>query len=486
MSFNSLAFLIYLPVVLLIYWLLPFRFRVYFLLVASYFFYAFLNPWLIFLILATTLMTYGGSLGIEKTENPKKKKAWMVLTVTACLLLLFVFKYLDFAITSVVSLANLFHANWSDPALAIILPIGISFYTFQTLSYVIDVYHGKFAAERNIFYYALYVSYFPQLVAGPIERPEELLPQLKTKQTLSFENGSIGLQYLISGFVKKVVVADFLALAVDPVYGSLDTASGASILVATLLFFFQIYADFSGYSDIAIGSARLMGIKLTDNFDKPYLACSVRDFWKRWHITLSRWLTDYLYIPLGGNRKGKPRQLLNVLIVFTLSGLWHGANWTFVLWGVCHGLAVGFEDLVGKPFADFRAKHHWNEKGYHLFRILTTFVFVTLTWIFFRSQSVEEAFLCFEKIFTSFLTGDGFAFFDNRMMIPATLGAIVLVLILPYLPRLAMVKDDQGKIDFSKLSKVSLIYVTLIVTVTVSWLYLLSTKGESGFIYFQF
>ena len=333
MTFNSWQFLIFLPVVVLLYWIVPNKFRWILLLIASYIFYLFWNVKLIFLILFTTGISYISAILINKSKNDKIKKLWLIITLISCLGVLFFFKYFTFIANSIIDLINLGSNNIPQLTFSLLLPVGISFYTFQTLSYVIDVYRGKINPEYHLGYYALYVVYFPQLVAGPIERPENLLPQLRQERTFDSNDLFTGLRISIVGFFKKVVIADTVAIVVNSVYNNLGYANGITIIIATVLFAIQIYCDFSGYTDIAIGVARMMGIKLNDNFNQPYLATSIRDFWKRWHISLTSWFTDYVYIPLGGSRCKFYRWAINVMIVFLLSGLWHGAAWTFVIWG---------------------------------------------------------------------------------------------------------------------------------------------------------
>lgn len=353
MNFNSLQFLIFLPVVLLLYWLLPHRLRWVLLLLASYYFYMSWNAWLVFAILGTTIISYLSAILIERTERRSLKKLFLVLMAIISLGLLVYFKYYNFLIQSAVDFLNLFRMNIESPSLDIILPVGISFYTFQTLSYVIDVYNGSLKAERHFGYYALYVSYFPQLVAGPIERAGDLLPQLKAEHFFSREDFESGFRILLVGFFRKCVVADFCGLFVNNVFANLGEATGIAVFVASGLFCIQMYCDFAGYSEIAMGCARMMGVKLTRNFNRPYLAQSYTEFFRRWHITLNRWFTDYVYIPMGGSKKGKARKLLNILIVFALSGLWHGANWTYLIWGLYAGIWVCAESIFKKPATSF-------------------------------------------------------------------------------------------------------------------------------------
>ncbi len=351
MNFNSIEFLIFLPLVTLLYWLLPHKGRWILLLAASYIFYMSWNAWLIVLIMITTVTAYGFAIAIEKTKRIKLRKLYLSLTLLICLGLLVFFKYINFLLESAVGVIKLFGGTPDDIVLNVILPVGISFYTFQTLSYVVEVYRGKYAAERHFGYFALYVAYFPQLVAGPIEKPQTLLPQLKQEHRLDEEDMRSGAKWLLSGFFRKCVVADFCGIFVDKVYADLGSANALAVFAASALFLIQVYNDFAGYSEIAMGSARLMGVKLSKNFEKPLTSTSYTEFFRRWHITLNQWFTEYLYISLGGNRKGKARKILNTLTVFALCGLWHGANWTFVLWGLTAGVMVSAETLLKNPFS---------------------------------------------------------------------------------------------------------------------------------------
>ena len=356
MVFNSFAFLVFFPIVLVLYRVLPKKARWVMLLAASYFFYMSWQADLIYLILFTTVISYSCALGIEKAKKQGVKRLLAVTVAAASLGVLFFFKYFNFLADTVCSLINLFGADLKF-SLDLMLPVGISFYTFQTLSYVIDVYRGKMKAERHFGYYALYVSYFPQLVAGPIERPENLLPQLKADNPPSPYMTSMGLKMMAVGFFKKIAVADQISRVVDLIYssasdGGSELFNGFTVLVATALFSVQIYCDFSGYTDIAIGCAKIMGINLMQNFKDPYSAVNIRDFWRRWHISLTSWFTDYVYIPLGGSRCSRAKHYANIFIVFLLSGIWHGAAWTYIIWGVIHGVY----QIIGHITSGLRSK----------------------------------------------------------------------------------------------------------------------------------
>jgi D-alanyl-lipoteichoic acid acyltransferase DltB (MBOAT superfamily) len=347
------------------------------------------------LILATTItIDYFAALGFEKFKG-RKRKWLLVASILSNIGMLAFFKYFNFANDNIASLANLIGWNYPIDNLKIILPIGLSFHTFQSLSYTIEVYRGKYKAEKHFGYLATYVMFFPQLVAGPIERPQNILPQFHTEQKFEYQRVTNGLKWMAWGMFKKVVIADRMALFVNPVYNSPTDYSGPALALATLAFAIQIYCDFSGYSDIALGSAQVLGIKLMKNFDHPYFSKSISEFWRRWHISLSTWFRDYLYIPLGGNRVPRPRWAINLLITFLISGLWHGANWTFVIWGALHGLLVAAYSLTEKFRENFLAingKSRNNiSKLTDTISTLVTFFSVTYLWIFFRANNLSDA-----------------------------------------------------------------------------------------------
>ncbi|OFZ56311.1 MAG: alginate O-acetyltransferase, partial [Bacteroidetes bacterium RIFCSPHIGHO2_02_FULL_44_7] len=319
MLFNSLQFLIFFPTVTTLYFILPHRFRWFLLLIASCIFYMAFIPAYILILLVTIVVDYIAGILIEKSQG-KKRKLYLLISIVANIGFLAFFKYYNFASTNLTELAQFLHWNYSVPVLSIILPIGLSFHTFQAMSYTIEVYRGKQVAERHFGIYALYVLFYPQLVAGPIERPQNLLHQFREEHSFDYRRVTDGLKLMLWGLFKKVVIADRAAVFVDTVFNSPGDFQGVSFIIAAALFSFQIYCDFSGYSDIAIGAAQVMGFKLMDNFNRPYFSKSIAEFWKRWHISLSTWFKDYLYIPLGGNRVGKPRWYFNLFFVFLLSG----------------------------------------------------------------------------------------------------------------------------------------------------------------------
>jgi len=368
--FNSFEFALFFPVVTAGYFLLPHRHRWLWLLLASSYFYMAFVPVYILILAFTIAVDYGAGLLIEGSRGAVRK-AWLIASILANCSVLAVFKYFNFLTD-----------NFGLPYhLDILLPIGLSFHTFQSLSYTIEVYRGKQAAERHVGIFALYVMFYPQLVAGPIERPQNLLHQFREPHAFDYDRVTDGLKLIAWGLFKKVVVADRLAQVVDLVYNDPRAFTGPALVFATLCFAYQIYCDFSGYSDIALGCAQVMGFSLMENFRRPYYARSISEFWRRWHISLSTWFKDYLYIPLGGNRAGFARWQRNLLITFMISGLWHGANWTFIIWGALHGAYL----VLGNLTAGVRpAAPAWVQR-------LVTFLLVCLAWIFFRASTVEDA-----------------------------------------------------------------------------------------------
>ncbi|MBO7364040.1 MAG: MBOAT family protein [Lachnospiraceae bacterium] len=383
MNFTAPSYFLFLPLTVLLHWLLPHKARWILLLLASWLFYFLWDPAAGGLLVLTTLVTWGAGLGTAASENDAAKRLWTFLGVFFPLAALGVFKYAGFFASA---------AGMTLP-MKILLPVGISFYTFQGLSYVLDVYRGRIRAEKHFGHYALFVAFFPQVVAGPIERASGLLPQLRQERVFRKELLSEGAWLLLCGYFKKLVIADLLAPFSDPVFADPAGAAGPSVLLAAVTFGIRILCDFSGYTDIARGSALLLGIRLSENFDRPYAAASIRDFWRRWHKTLTSWFTDYVYIPLGGNRKGVTRRILNVLAVFLLSGLWHGAAWHFVLWGAVHGILFSLEILFRKE-----------ERGGGRASRVLTFLAVSLSWILFRAETVRDAFRLYSGLFTGWNT----------------------------------------------------------------------------------
>jgi alginate O-acetyltransferase complex protein AlgI len=400
MVFNSFDFVVFFAVVTPLYFLLPHRFRWALLLAASCFFYMFFIPVYIVILGVTVVIDYVAAIAIENTHDPKRKRALLSLSILSLCATLFVFKYFNFFNENAVKLAEMIGWNYPIEALAIALPIGLSFHTFQGLSYVIEVYRGKQKAERHFGVYSLYVMYFPQLVAGPIERPQNVLHQFHAPQRFDLGRFGDGMLLVVWGLFKKVVVADSLALYVDAVYNANTHHSGTTLLVATYFFAFQIYCDFSAYSDMARGLSRVYGVELMKNFETPYFSSSISEFWTRWHISLSTWFRDYVYIPLGGNRVSTGRFIRNIFIVFMLSGFWHGANWTFMIWGALHAAYLVGERFLKAGAARVSLAERVPTWLLQAVGVALTFNLTVLAWVFFRAADVSTAFSILGRIAT--------------------------------------------------------------------------------------
>lgn len=452
MNFISLTFVFLFPIVLILYWKLPWKYRELFLLAVSYFFYIKESSWAGGLLLLTTVTTYLAGLAIEKGRH---KKGWLIFTVAVCIGLLIGLKY-------------------SVP------PVGISFYTFQTMAYVIDVYRGEIAAEKNPRSYALFISFFPQLVAGPIERAGNFLGQLKEKHTKSRAALVNGTWLILRGFYKKVVVADYLAVYVDKVYSSPEKAGGIGAVLGTVFFAIQIYCDFSGYTDIARGAARMMEIRLMENFRHPYRAVSIQDFWRRWHISLTRWFTDYVYIPLGGNRKGFVKQCRNILIVFLLSGFWHGASWNFVVWGMIHGIYMTAA-LVMTRIRKGKRTLLPPVAGW-----VVTLLLVNVAWVFFRAPSLAGAWQILKQPFVNPLGGG----ISETMFFLGIQGTAALRLILVGLSWMVLEQFSEEIYERCQTKRafcmMAAVFVVMVTVVEFSWLGMMASGGENAFIYFRF
>ncbi len=398
MTFNTLDFILFLPIVFILYFVLPQKLRNPLLLLASYFFYAVYDlPLTLFLVICT-LVTYGIGLVIGGSTDKRRRKAWLVVGVVLNLGTLGFYKYFNFFSKS---LGELFGVK-ETVTLNLLVPLGISFILFQTASYVIDVYRGTLPAEKSLFKFALYVAFFPKLVQGPIERAVDILPQFDEEHHFDSKRWSEGMVMVIYGLFMKMVVADNAAIMVDTVFGNLKQYSGAAIAFAALMFTFQIYYDFAGYSYTAIGAAKVLGFEFKQNFRQPYLSHSVGEFWRRWHMSLNAWLRDYLYIPLGGSRCSKGRRYLNTLITFTLSGLWHGANWGYVIWGFINGVYINLENIVKSSFGSRKAKRTAAGAVGRFLQWLYTFCLVSFAWIFFRAQDLTTSITAIRRIFCNF------------------------------------------------------------------------------------
>lgn len=465
MSFDSAAYLMFLPAAVLLNRLCPRPWRWAVLLAASLFFYASWSIPLTGLLLAEAGIVWLAGLAMGRWKSPTLRRLTLGLALAFCFGLLGYFKYFNFLAEAV---AALWGGTWS--AWDIILPVGCSFYTFQAASYAVDVYRGRLEPERHPGFLTLYIAFFPQLVAGPIERAGDLLPQLRAARTPDRADVEAGGRLLLSGFFRKVVIADFCGGFVTAVY-SAQNPDGSAVFAATLLFSLQICCDFAGYSEIAAGSARLLGLRLMRNFDRPYLSSSFRQFWRRWHISLGRWFTDYVYIPLGGSRRGVGRQLFAVFVVFALSGLWHGAEWSFVVWGLFHGVLFAAELLLRRAGAGpVRTKAG---------RALSTCVVFALTsfgWIFFRADSLSHAGMLLGQLFSSWDVPAGLAGLGLTLRYGPRLG--LALALLPGLERLGWGGEGERP------SHMTCVYVFL--TIAVAWLLRLSSGGAGTFIYFQF
>jgi D-alanyl-lipoteichoic acid acyltransferase DltB (MBOAT superfamily) len=408
MLFNSFNFLLFYSLVFFIYWFLAnksLKFQNILLFVSSYFFYACWDWRFMFLLMFSTLLDYFTGLKMQNAEDRKGKTFWFWLSVIINLGLLCVFKYYNFFAESFASGLSAFGFETNPVFLKIVLPVGISFYTFHGLSYVIDIYKDRIKAEVNFIDYAVFVSFFPLLVAGPIERATHLLPQIKTTRTFDYHRGVDGLRQILWGLFKKVVIADNCAEFANSIFSNYHEHSGSTLLLGSVFFAFQIYGDFSGYSDIALGTARLLGIELLRNFAFPYFSRDIAEFWRRWHISLSSWFRDYLYIPLGGSKVGTFSKIRNTFIIFIVSGFWHGANWTFIVWGFLHALYFLPLLVAGKNRSNIEivAQGRLLPSAKEILQMVTTFLLVVFAWIFFRSENLEKALTILKTIFSASL-----------------------------------------------------------------------------------
>lgn len=379
MIYNSIPFAVFLPIIFILYWICPSKYRYLFLLAASFYFYMYMDPKYIFFLLGTVTVSYLLALALDSARDVFRKKLYLFIGILALIGVLALLKYSGF----IIEIAGL-----PSPAIQFMLPVGISFYTFQTLGYLIDIYRGKYPAERHFGYYCLFVSFFPQILSGPIGRGDVLLPQLKKERTFDIYQASYGMKLMAVGYFKKLVVAGLLAPTVDKIYDNPESYVGLVYIIATFMFALQIYCDFSGYTDIAIGCAKLFGMELSENFKSPYFSRSIKEFWSRWHISLSTWFRDYLYIPLGGNRVGKIRHCFNLMLTFLVSGLWHGAGINYILWGGIHGFYQIIETISGR---NKKGREEKRNPLLNLFSVFLTFMAVCLAWVFFRADSISHA-----------------------------------------------------------------------------------------------
>lgn len=483
MSFISFEFIIFALIVFPLFFIIPQRHRWLFLLIVSYIFYGYWEASYLILIIFSTVVDYAVALSIDRAPPTatRRRRAYLGISVAVNLGVLFIFKYFNFFSQSLADALYSLGIATDTTTLDILLPVGISFYTFQSMAYTIDVYRGRLSAHRHLGIFATYVAFFPQLVAGPIERATHMLPQFDRHTNFEYDRVVSGLRLVLWGVFKKAVIADRLALYVNTVYNDVHQYSGFSLLLATFFFTFQIYCDFSGYSDIAIGLARILGFDLMKNFRQPYLSTSLSDFWRRWHISLSTWFRDYVYISLGGNRRGLSRQMFNMFIVFVVSGLWHGANWTFVIWGIYHGTIVTIETWIRakKPIA---SPASWQ----YLLKVLYAFILAYLGWILFRANSMNDVAYILRNMFNF---SQGFADLTEPFdagLLPQRIEFMVSFILIGGLMLADGIAERLGLMaTFSRLSwQVRwFVYYGLILCIYVSLFYDMSTQT---FIYFQF
>jgi D-alanyl-lipoteichoic acid acyltransferase DltB (MBOAT superfamily) len=482
MLFNSINFAIFLPIVFILYWSLsnkPIKFQNILLLAASYFFYACWDWRFLFLLVFSTLLDYFTGIKMCDSKNETNKKIWFWLSISINLGFLGVFKYYNFFAESFADAVSNFGLKVNPWTLQVILPVGISFYTFHGLSYVIDIYKDRIKAEKNFIDYSVFVSFFPLLVAGPIERATHLLPQIQKKRTFNYAMAIDGLRQILWGLFKKIVIADQCAEFANQIFNNSADHSGSTLLLGAVFFTFQIYGDFSGYSDIALGTARLFGIDLLRNFAFPYFSRDIAEFWRRWHISLSTWFRDYLYIPLGGSKGGTWMKIRNTFIIFLVSGFWHGANWTFIAWGFLNALFIMPSIIfnTNRTNLDIVAQGNYFPTIKEVFQILLTFSLTVFAWIFFRANNIDHAFNIVSEIFsTSFFT------IPNNVLGTDGLLAILLIIIF-------LIVEWIGREEQFAIAKIGLKwYAPLRWTMYYIIIFMIFWLGgkEQQFIYFQF
>jgi alginate O-acetyltransferase complex protein AlgI len=480
MLFNSLEFLIFFPIVTALYFILPHKIRWFLLLVSSCIFYMAFVPKYILILAVTIVIDYCAGILIDRMQG-NNKRIFLIISILTNVGILFVFKYFNFFNGNVAYLAKLLHWNYPISSLSIILPIGLSFHTFQSMSYIIEVYRGHQKPEKHFGIYALYVMYYPQLVAGPIERPQNMLWQFHKEFKFDSKRAADGLKLMAWGFFKKIVIADNLALVVNGAYNTPAGASGLSLLIATYFFAFQIYCDFSGYTDIARGASRIMGIELMENFKRPYLSKTISEFWRRWHISLSSWFSDYVYISLGGNRCAKWKWHTNLMIVFLLSGLWHGAAWTYVIWGGLNGFYLVFalwtKGIRGKIASACKIDKYPHLQNF--IKVFISFNLICFSWIFFRASSLKSAVFIIKKIATDFsFRLDMSAVGVSRYQLVLCLGLIVFLWLVQLLQRSRVLSEEIAKRPLYV--RWGLYYAALLIIIV------LGVFNTNSFIYFQF
>ncbi len=483
MLFNSLSFAIFLPVVFLLYWYGTkgnLKIQNVLLLLASYFFYSCWDWRFLFLLVFSTGLDYFTGFKIDKANSTKHRKFWLWLSISANLGFLGTFKYYNFFAQSFADFVSGLGVGVNIYAINVILPVGISFYTFHGLSYVLDIYYKRINAEVNFIDYSVFVSFFPLLVAGPIERATHLLPQIKRERNFDYSNAVNGMRQIIWGIFKKVVIADNCATYANQIFSNPSEFSGSTLVVGAFFFTIQIYCDFSGYSDIALGTARLFGIELLQNFSFPYFSRSIAEFWRRWHISLSSWFRDYLYIPLGGSKGGNWLRIRNTLLIFVVSGFWHGANWTFIFWGLLNAILIMPSILLGTNRADLemvaKGKHFPSVREFC--SIALTFILINFAWIFFRSNTLSDAFIYISKIFS--VTIFSFPRFSGMMSSISTLLLIALLFVFEWAGRFKRFPLEDIQHHLPRKFRWS-IYFALVCLIGI-----FMQTHETQFIYFQF
>lgn len=486
MLFNSLQFALFLPIVFTLYWFVTnksLNLQNALLLISSYFFYACWDWRFMFLLMFSTLLDYFTGLKMQHAENNHAKKNWFWLSIIVNLSFLGIFKYYNFFTESFASAMASIGWQVNPLMITVILPVGISFYTFHGLSYVIDIYKDRIKAEQNFVDYAVFVSFFPLLVAGPIERATHLLPQIKKERTFDYNKAVDGLRQILWGLFKKVVIADKCAEFANQAFNNSMEVNGSTLLLGAIFFTFQIYGDFSGYSDIALGSARLFGIELLRNFSYPYFSRDIAEFWRRWHISLSSWFKDYLYIPLGGSSGGNWMRIRNTFIIFIVSGFWHGANWTFIVWGALNALFIMPSIIMktNRNYIDIVAKGKLWPTTKDLFQIIITFILTVFAWIFFRAESIHHAINYIEGIFSSSLFSS--PQFEEMKQAYTTMILVGIFIVIEWLGREKQYAIEKLGHNWKRPFRYAFYYAIIIMIFIKIFLF---TGHEQQFIYFQF
>lgn len=487
MSFCSFQFLLFFPIVFVLYFSIPKKYQWVLLLISSYYFYMCWKPEFIILIMVSTCIDYCAARRIETAKSLQTKRIWLLVSVVSNLSILFFFKYFNFFGDNVNAVFRAFSIPFSISSLNIILPVGISFYTFQTMSYTIEVYRGHIKAEKHLGYFALFVTFFPQLVAGPIERPQDLLPQLRKEHDFIYDDAVYGLKLMVWGFFKKMVVADSLAIYVDNVYNHLsDVSNGLILIIATFFFALQVYCDFGGYSDIARGCAKIMGVDLMVNFKSPYFfSRSIKEYWSRNHVSLSKWFTSYVYIPLGGSRKGLFRKYINNTITFLLSGLWHGADWTFIIWGGLQSVYLNVGDFIRRRLGREHMIMIKNKVLQNLSSIMVTCALSCFSLIFFRANNISDAKYVVAHLFSGIRGDDPLSYFTgaaasfSRTDLFSKILPIFVLFVFDYINEKC---DAIGRSVCLPKNLQKVLYLSFIVYLTLA----IPNTVTSAFIYFQF